>query len=73
MFAFKCPQERSLFFIQKAFDFQVDKDEVAEVIKSNLRMEAAPIPYYLFSRYCAGKKGCISLEMLFCCPVIFLL
>mgnify|MGYP006890274838 CR=1 FL=1 len=40
--------------LQKAFDFQVDKEEVSVVIQSNLRMEAAPIPYYLFSRYSAG-------------------
>ena len=40
--------------LQKAFDFQVDKDEVSEQIRSKLRMEAAPIPYYLFSRYDAG-------------------
>ena len=41
--------------LQKAFDFQVDKDEVSEQIRSKLRMEAAPIPYYLFSRYDAGS------------------
>ena len=44
-----------LLLLQKAFDFQVEKEEVANTIRSNLRMEAAPIPYYLFSRYNAGK------------------
>lgn len=43
--------------VLKAFDFQVEKDEVAQTIKSNLRMEAAPIPYYLFSRYSAGTTS----------------
>lgn len=45
---------RLLLTFQKAFDFQVEKEEVALTIRSKLRMEAAPIPYYLFSRYNAG-------------------
>lgn len=40
---------------QKAFDYQVDKEEVCKKVTTNLRMEAAPVPYYLFSRYNAGK------------------
>ncbi|XP_045191868.2 uncharacterized protein LOC123548568 [Mercenaria mercenaria] len=43
--------------VLKAFDFQVEKEEVAHTIRSNLRMEAAPIPYYLFSRYNAGTTA----------------
>ncbi|XP_052817091.1 uncharacterized protein LOC128243378 [Mya arenaria] len=43
--------------VLKAFDFQLDKDEVVDLIRSNLRMEAAPIPYYLFSRYNAGTTA----------------
>ncbi|KAL4233984.1 hypothetical protein ACF0H5_005639 [Mactra antiquata] len=43
--------------VLKAFDFQVDKEEVTSTIRSNLRMEAAPIPYYLFSRYNAGTTA----------------
>ena len=42
--------------LQKAFDFQVDKEEVCKKIITNTRMEAAPIPYYLFSRSTAGKN-----------------
>lgn len=41
---------------QKAFDYQVDKEEVCKKMTTNLRMEAAPIPYYLFSRYNAGME-----------------
>lgn len=43
--------------VLKAFDFQVEKEEVAHTIRSNCRMEAAPIPYYLFSRYNAGTTA----------------
>ncbi|XP_052233589.1 uncharacterized protein LOC127846407 isoform X1 [Dreissena polymorpha] len=43
--------------VLKAFDFQVDKEEVTKEIRSNLRMEGAPIPYYLFSRYNAGTTA----------------
>lgn len=43
--------------VLKAFDFQVEKEEVACRIRSNLRMEAAPVPYYLFSRYNAGTTA----------------
>jgi len=41
-------------WLQKAFDFQVDKDDVCKKIHTNMRMEAAPIPYYLFARSTAG-------------------
>ncbi|CAG2240791.1 unnamed protein product [Mytilus edulis] len=43
--------------ILKAFDYQVDKEEVCKKVTTNLRMEAAPVPYYLFSRYNAGTTA----------------
>ncbi|KAL3859603.1 hypothetical protein ACJMK2_009817 [Sinanodonta woodiana] len=48
--------------ILKAFDFQVDKDEVSQAIVTNTRMEAAPIPYYIFSRSFAGTTSETLLE-----------
>ncbi|WAR12523.1 hypothetical protein MAR_026703 [Mya arenaria] len=38
-------------------------DEVVDLIRSNLRMEAAPIPYYLFSRYNAGAVPVATLNL----------
>ncbi|XP_033754357.1 uncharacterized protein LOC117337471 [Pecten maximus] len=43
--------------VMKAFDYQVDKDEICKQILANLRMEGAPIPYYLFSRSAAGTTA----------------
>lgn len=43
--------------VMKAFDFQVDKEEICKQILANLRMEGAPIPYYLFSRSAAGTTA----------------
>ncbi|KAK3610291.1 hypothetical protein CHS0354_029754 [Potamilus streckersoni] len=48
--------------ILKAFDFQVDKDEVCQAVVTNTRMEAAPIPYYIFSRSFAGTTSETLLE-----------
>ncbi|OWF48215.1 uncharacterized protein LOC110453389 [Mizuhopecten yessoensis] len=43
--------------VMKAFDCQVDKEEICKTILANLRMEGAPIPYYLFSRSAAGTTA----------------
>ncbi|XP_062598330.1 uncharacterized protein LOC134259741 [Saccostrea cucullata] len=43
--------------VLKAFDYQVDKEEVSKKIVTNTRMETAPISYYLFSRSVAGTTA----------------
>lgn len=43
--------------VLKAFDYQVDKEEVCKKIVTNIRMETAPISYYLFSRSVAGTTA----------------
>ncbi|KAJ8303000.1 hypothetical protein KUTeg_019396 [Tegillarca granosa] len=52
-----------ILYLQKALDYKIDKEDVCKTVQTNLRMEAAPVPYYLFSRSSAGAVPIATLNL----------